>query len=64
MFQTVGVRREGLRTAARTVAAGEQETAAALLDQSARHPTEHEELAGILVTQFRVAEERFAILHH
>jgi hypothetical protein len=46
------------------VAAGEQETAAALLDQSARQPTEHEELAGILVTQVRVAEERFAILHH
>jgi len=64
VFQTVGVRREGLRTAARTVAAGEQETAAALLDQSARQPTEHEELAGILVTQVRVAEERFAILHH
>lgn len=64
VIQTVGVRGRQLRTDTRSMAACEEEATATLLDQSARQPTEQEELAGIRVTQLGIAEEHFPIRHH
>lgn len=45
------------RTDARPVAAGEEEPAAALLDESASEPAEEEELAGVRVADLGIPKE-------
>jgi len=45
------------------MAAGKEETAAALLNQSSGQPAQQEELAGIRVANIRVTEEQLPIFN-
>ena len=63
MFKAIHVRSSWCWTDPGSMAAGKEETAAALLNQSSGQPAQQEELAGIRVANIRVTEEQLPIFN-
>ena len=64
MFETIDIGRDRVGTETGSVATGEQETAAALLDEAARQPAEQEELARVRVADLGIAKENATVFQH